>query len=138
MIVYEKIKAYWISMIFCLSWNLCICSFKKLWIWVFSIQMAYTCSIWLYDYCVVVMLNFSTLSYVAGMFLVYHLVAYTFDWMVCRIISYTKYVFHKANFDFKLFILLTTKRVRHTQHSLVVCLVCMTPWRSLCPSSSIF
>ena len=66
-------------MIFCLSWNLCICSFKKLWIWVFSIQMAYTCSIWLYDYCVVVMLNFSTLSYVAGMFLVYHLVAYTFD-----------------------------------------------------------
>ena len=41
--------------------------------------MRYICSIWLYDYYAVLMLNFSTLSCVAGVFLVYHLVAYTFD-----------------------------------------------------------
>ena len=30
----------------------------------------------------------------------YHLLAYTFDWMVCQIIFYAKYVCHKANFGF--------------------------------------
>ena len=30
----------------------------------------------------------------------YHLLAYTFDSMVCQIISYAKYVCHKANLGF--------------------------------------